>query len=98
MNQRKFTLKELTQAVGRLRSIHTLPYHCEVCERKRMAEVVVVTSNFVPVGVCLLCATSLIAHSVKRRNDDDTPLHGAVIGSTVRAQTGGRITRKKGTK
>ena len=74
MNQRKFTLKELSQAVGHLRSIHTLPLHCEVCERNKPWEVVVVTSTFIPVAVCLLCATSLVASSLKRHKEQITDI------------------------
>jgi hypothetical protein len=68
MNARKFTLKELSQAVGRLQSLHTIPLNCEVCERSgNRAEIIVVTTTFTPVATCLMCATSLIAHSVKHR-------------------------------
>lgn len=74
---RKFTLKELTLHIGHLQSLFTLPFSCEVCERERAAEVIVVTKTFVPVGVCLTCATTLIAYSVKNK----APLSTATISN-----------------
>lgn len=87
MYQRKFTIKELSQAIGQLRSLHTLPLHCEVCERNKPMEVVVVTSTFIPVALCLLCATSLIAHSLKQHTPSESVSYGnGVLSSPKRAK------------
>lgn len=98
MNTRKFTLKELSQAVGQLRSLHTLPNHCEVCDRKKPWEVIVVTSTFIPVAVCLLCATSLVAHSLKQHKHlpTETVSYGNGVFTNAKPATRSRV--RKATK
>jgi len=59
-----------------------MPIHCEVCDRSNRPELVVVTSTFVPVFVCLLCGTSLIAHSAKENaKQHRAPIAVNVIGN-----------------
>lgn len=64
---RKFTFAEVTKLCGRLQ-LFALSFLCEVCDRKRQAEMSVITMTGVPIYVCLTCATELVQVSTAHRD------------------------------
>lgn len=83
---RKFTLAEIVRLIGHLK-MYAVAYHCEVCDRKKLAEMIVVTATGVPIGVCIHCATELITANSAQGNRQNAALVAASAKTVANALT-----------